>query len=97
MTEIEYLLGEKDLLEGNLRASRLRCEQLEEKLQCVNEALEQPNYRAEVKPLAAMCEPLIQYLEKNHDPHTEIVITCDGVRVNQTIIWVPQKAVNPED
>lgn len=41
MTEIEYLLGEKDLLEGNLRASRLRCEQLEEKLQCVNDMLEQ--------------------------------------------------------
>lgn len=41
MTEIEYLLGEKDLLEGNLRVSKLRCEQLEEKLQCVNDMLEQ--------------------------------------------------------
>lgn len=95
MTEIEYLLGEKDLLEGNLRASRLRCEQLEEKLQCVNDALEQHDHRVEVKLLVALCKPLIQYLEKNHDPHTEIVISCDGVRVNQTIVWVPQKAVNP--
>lgn len=41
MTEIEYLLGEKELLEGNIRASRLRCKQLLEKLQCVNNILEE--------------------------------------------------------
>lgn len=47
MTEIEYLLGEKDLLEGNLRASRLRCEQLEGKLKCVNNMLKQHGNRME--------------------------------------------------
>ena len=40
MTEIEYLLGEKELLEESIRASRRHCKQLLEKWQCVNNILE---------------------------------------------------------
>lgn len=40
--------------------------------------------------LTAICEPLMKYLEENHDPHTEIVISSDGIKLMSAEIWIPR-------
>lgn len=39
--------------------------------------------------LQEICEPVIKYLEQNHDPHTKIVVSMDSIEVTQTEIRIP--------
>ena len=39
--------------------------------------------------LQEICEPVIKYLEQNHDPHTTIVVSMDSIAVKQTEIRIP--------
>lgn len=39
--------------------------------------------------LEKLAKPLVDYLRKNHNPHTTIVITDDRVVVTEDIIGIP--------
>ena len=41
--------------------------------------------------LQNLCEPVARYLHENYDPHTTVVITDDGVRLERTEMFVPIK------
>ena len=43
----------------------------------------------EFEDLKRICEPVVQYLRENYDPHTQIVVTYDSVKVMQEEIGVP--------
>ena len=44
--------------------------------------------------LQRICEPVVQYIRENYDPHTQIVVTDDSVTVMQKKIGVPFALVN---
>lgn len=44
---------------------------------------------AEIDKINKISEPLRKYLEENHDPYTEIVVSQDGVKVVKTVIGIP--------
>lgn len=43
------------------------------------------------RPLEELCKPLIEYIKENYNPHTEVVVTMDGITVKQDIEGLPEK------
>ncbi|WP_185967568.1 hypothetical protein [Clostridium sp. HBUAS56010] len=41
--------------------------------------------------LEMLCQPLVEYLKENHNPHTEIVVTMDSIMVKQCAEGIPVK------
>lgn len=41
--------------------------------------------------LKKACEPVIEYLRNNYDPHTHAVVSCDKVVIYQETIGLPIK------
>ena len=50
-----------------------------------------------MEELKALCEPVIKYLEEKYNPHTELVISTDGIKLNETEIWIPRRTANRGD
>jgi len=42
-----------------------------------------------LKEVEKLCIPLVQFLRKNYDPHTEIIVSTDFVKVSQELLGVP--------
>lgn len=36
-----------------------------------------------------MCEPIIEYLTKHHDPHTRVIISVDSIEIITTELGIP--------
>ena len=47
---------------------------------------EEEEQREELKQL---CEPLVNYLTQNHDPHTQIIVSMDSILITKTEIGIP--------
>ena len=45
----------------------------------------------EMKKLEKVCEPVIEYLNQNHDPHTYVVISQDSIKLQKEQISIPVK------
>lgn len=45
----------------------------------------------EKSPLDKLCKPIIEYIKENYNPHTEVVVTMDGITVKQDIEGLPEK------
>lgn len=45
----------------------------------------------EKRPLEELCKPIIEYIKENYNPHTEVVVTMDGITVKQDIEEIPSK------
>lgn len=48
-------------------------------------------YKEYFKELDELCKPVVEYLRKNFNPHTEIVIATDFVTVKQSILGSKQE------
>ncbi len=46
---------------------------------------------SEMEKMEKLAKPLAEYLEKNHHPHTAIIITADRVTVVEDLMSVPFK------
>ena len=48
--------------------------------------------------LQGLCEPIVNYLQNNYDPHVAVVITDNSVRLERTELFMPiKKAINHND
>ncbi len=45
----------------------------------------------EVEKLKALCQPIVEWLEKNHDPYTQVQITSDNIELVQKTVGIPLK------
>lgn len=43
----------------------------------------------EMEELKQLCEPLVNYLTQNHDPHTQIIVSMDSILITKTEIGIP--------
>lgn len=43
-----------------------------------------------LEELQELASPIVQNLEKHYDPHCEVVISSDGIKLNRTEISIPQ-------
>lgn len=41
--------------------------------------------------LLEKCEPLFDYINENYDPHTTVIVTCDGVKLVRDELYFPNK------
>lgn len=46
----------------------------------------------EFEKLEELCKPLQVYLDSHYNPHTEIVVSFDGIEVKNTIMGMPSKS-----
>ena len=46
----------------------------------------------EIEKVKKLCEPLVEYLKQNQDPHTEIVVSMDFVKMKKEVFSVPNDA-----
>jgi len=44
------------------------------------------------KEISELCKPMQDYLRKNYDPYTEIVISEEDVYIKQTIVGIPKES-----
>jgi hypothetical protein len=42
-----------------------------------------------------MCRPLVEYINRECDPYTEIRVTCDGAFQTSTVLGVPNMNKKP--
>ena len=42
-----------------------------------------------IKELKTICEPLIDFLHKNYDPHTTIIVSEDYIKIVRDEIGIP--------
>lgn len=42
-----------------------------------------------VEELKALCQPIVERLEKNHDPHTEVRISTEHIDLVESVIGIP--------
>ena len=47
-----------------------------------------------VEELKALCQPIVKWLEKNHDPYTQVQITSDNIELVQKIIGISLKGAD---
>jgi len=45
--------------------------------------------KADLEELKKLCEPVIEYIDKHHDPHTHVIVSLDSIRVVQDIARTP--------
>jgi len=43
------------------------------------------------KKFSELCEPLMEYLEANHNPYCQIIVNVDGAKIIQDIAFVPKQ------
>lgn len=43
----------------------------------------------EFEELYKLCEPVLEYLHKKYDPHTEIVISMEHIRIKNDVMSIP--------
>ena len=43
----------------------------------------------EVDELAALCQPIVDYIMRIYNPHTEVIVTMDSITVKQSIEGIP--------
>lgn len=43
----------------------------------------------EIEKLRRVCEPVIEYLNNNHDPHTCVVVSQESIKVIRTEVATP--------
>ena len=43
----------------------------------------------EIEKLEKLCKPVVDWLKKNHDPHTELHITVDHIDLMESVIGIP--------
>ena len=46
---------------------------------------------SEVEELKALCQPVVDWLENNRDPYTQVQITSDNIELVQKIVGIPLK------
>lgn len=46
---------------------------------------------SEVESLRDLCKPICEYINEHYDPHTQIIITDDHVKVTRDEIGIPVK------
>lgn len=44
---------------------------------------------SEAEQLEKLCKPVVDWLKKNHDPHTEVHITVDHIDLMESVIGIP--------
>lgn len=44
---------------------------------------------SEAEELEKLCKPVVDWLKKNHDPHTEVHITVDHIDLMESVIGIP--------
>jgi intracellular sulfur oxidation DsrE/DsrF family protein len=47
-----------------------------------------------IKKLEELCRPIVNYLKENYNPHCEVVISQDAIRLVSTEIGIPVKKEN---
>ena len=45
----------------------------------------------ETEMLEKLCQPIIEWLEKKHDPYTQVQITTDRIELVQKVVGIPLK------
>jgi alkaline phosphatase len=48
-------------------------------------------YMSEAEELKELCQPVVDWLKKNHDPHTEVHITAEHIDLMESVIGIPVK------
>ncbi len=43
----------------------------------------------EAKMLKKLCQPIIDWLKKNHDPYTQVQVSIDSIEMVQKIMGIP--------
>lgn len=43
----------------------------------------------QMEELAALAQPIIEHLRKNHHPYMTVVVTADRISLEETQMWVP--------
>ena len=51
----------------------------------------------QVKHLADLCRPVVEFLQKNCTPHETVVITDGGFKMTSDIVGMPYKNKTPFD
>lgn len=68
----------------------LQCQN--EELMCrLKEAQEQNEKRLEMMELKDAAEKLVDIIRHCYDPHTSIIVQCDGIKVVQDTMYIPLK------
>lgn len=44
---------------------------------------------SEAEQLEKLCQPVVDWLKKNHDPHTEVHISEDRIDLVESVIGIP--------
>ncbi len=44
---------------------------------------------SEAEQLEKLCQPVVDWLKKNHDPHTEVRISEDRIDLVESVIGIP--------
>ena len=47
-----------------------------------------------VEELKVLCLPIVEWLEKNHDPYTQVQITSDNIELVQKTVGIPLKGAD---
>lgn len=42
--------------------------------------------------LAELCKPILEELKENFHPHVSVVISADGIRVEESVFGMPSKS-----
>lgn len=45
----------------------------------------------EAEKLKVLCQPIVEWLEKNYDPYTQVQITSDNIELVQKTVGIPLK------
>ena len=64
-------------------------DQLEEKIRQAVETIQL--LQLEVEELKELRQPVVDWLKKNHDPHTEVHITAEHIDLMESAIGIPVK------
>ena len=46
---------------------------------------------SEAEQLEKLCQPVVNWLKKNHDPHIEVHITAEHIDLMESMIGIPVK------
>ena len=44
---------------------------------------------SEAEQLEKLCQPVVDWLKKNHDPHTEVRISAEHIDLVESVIGIP--------
>lgn len=71
-------------------------EALNEVIQCEAKVVsgEEVDSKDNLSKLEGLCKPIMKELKDNFHPHISVVITSDGIRVEESIFGVPSKFWN---